>query len=134
MKSYLISALFVLTTLSACNKISPENYADAIIGQWQGVKEEYYENGILTETEFFEESMFITFASNGNYFIESDGYIEDSGTFVVSDTYLTMESLEYGKPHTTILKIQSLNEKELVIVDSDGYKGYEEWAYLIRVR
>jgi hypothetical protein len=132
MKRFLFSILFVLTIVSACSKTGPSSFADEIIGQWEGIKGECYENGKLVETELMEESISLTFASNGNYFIEADGSIEDSGTFVVSDSYLTIVSTEYGGAHTTILKIQTLNRKELILIEPKGQKEY--WTYFSRAR
>ena len=132
MNRFLFSILFVLAIVSACSKTGPSSFADEIIGQWKGIKAEYYENGKLVKTELAEDPISLTFASDGNYFIEEDGFIEDSGAFVVSDSYLTIVSTEYGGAHTTILKIQTLNRKELILIEPKGEKEY--WTYFSRVR
>lgn len=133
MKHFLFSILFVMAIVSACSKTGPSSFEDEIFGQWKGIKGEYYKNGKLVETELMEESISLTFASNGNYFIEADGSIEDSGTFVVSDSYLTLVSKRSGGAHdTTILKIQTLDRKELILVEPKGEKEY--WTYFSRVR
>ena len=121
-----LSLLITLITLFACSKNDPEK---GIIGKWQLIKDEYYTDGQLTKTVSYEGSVLLTFASNGNYIIEADGRITDSGLFTVSDTYLTLVSTEYGGPYTEILMIQSLNRKELILVDS--YR--EIWSYLTKI-
>ena len=118
----------LLIAFCACSKSNPEK---GIIGKWEWVKDEYYTNGQLTKTKLSEDTYVLTFASNGNYVIEGRGYIQDSGTFTVSDTYLTMVSTEYGGPYTEILRIQSLKNREMILVDLSGSE--ELWSYFSKI-
>ena len=130
MKRYLISVLFVLTTLFACSKISTDNYADAIIGTWQLNKGVHYTNGKADQTEKIDRNICYSFGANGSFIQEVDGEIMDSGTYFITDTYLTMISLEYGRPDRKSYKIK-LTKNELIFVQQQGDE--EVWVYFSRV-
>jgi hypothetical protein len=130
MKRYLLSVLFVLTTLFACSKISTDNYADAIIGTWQLNKGVHYTNGKQDKTEKPDYDIRYSFGANGSFILEVDGEITDSGTYFVTDTYLTLISLEYGRPDQQRCKIK-LTKNELIFIQQKNDE--EAWLYFTRV-
>ncbi len=101
----------------SCDTLSGDSGKSSIVGTWQTIKEEYYENGKLLSTDNEEDDeSYVTFKSSGQM-IDADDDVHD---YSVKGNSLTVTD-KWG---SETWEIKKLTSKELVLrltVDDNHY-------------
>ncbi|MBO4230606.1 MAG: lipocalin family protein [Bacteroidales bacterium] len=129
MKKIVFAAVLLLgmgLLFASCDTLSSSSDGKAsIVGTWQTIKEEYYQNGKLVRTDNEEDDeAYVTFKESGQM-IDAD---DDVYQYSVKGNTLTVSD-KYG---TETYVIKRLTSKELVI-KTEEYENMYLLAYFRRV-
>lgn len=112
--------LFVLFALAflSCEKISTDNFETSIIGTWQLVKGEWYDDGVtrtrdyINDEEYKEELQYWIFQEDGQLIVE---YWDRASVETDDGRYRIAGDVLYTDITESILTINKLTKNEMVL-------------------